>query len=288
MTPKNPYAKNSKIYNLFEQIKYDGILQYLLNDYGEYFCHNTFPSKGFNHLHKCVMKTGQYPFLNDYIDEYINLYPNEIDSVTEEGRTSLILASAHSNIKSSNETVEILLKHKANINAKDVYGCTALMYTSWHSNNFSTVKTVNILLKNNADVNMQSNLGLTALMISSDLNSFNTYKTIKKLLKYGADPNIQSKQGNIAIMYAMNTLFLNSIETPDILFYEGKPPNLEDDNFFIHYSYALNILLPNRKTFIKKMNDRRLLKTNFWIFKLMDCKNIYKVMTKFIEILCYM
>lgn len=135
----NPYPKNSLIYNLFEQIKSTEELKYLLISkksdlsYSKqrlfYIqqCETQCNSKGLTHLHKCIMRTNAYPFLNEYIDEFLKLCSNGIETKNDKGCTALMLASLFSNSRSSIKTVKILLKHKANINSQDNFGCTTLM-----------------------------------------------------------------------------------------------------------------------------------------------------------------
>lgn len=78
----NPYPKNTKLCELFKQIEDDKKLTSFLikNTKIEFMSYNDnedFSSEGFNHLHKCIIKTRKYSFLNKYIDEYLKLYPKK-------------------------------------------------------------------------------------------------------------------------------------------------------------------------------------------------------------------
>ena len=201
----NPYIENTKIYNLFNIIKETNELQCLLVEDKKvrYICDEEISSKNFSHLHKCVMNTNKYRFLNEYIDEYLNLNPDQIDVQNKKGYTALILASANSKTYSTEETVEILLKHNANLNIQDFpLGWTALIHSCSYLIMNSTEKTVELLIKHGADVNIQGKTGRTAL--SYTINIFNNpipirIRIIKMLLDNKADVNIVDKHKKSAL-----------------------------------------------------------------------------------------
>ena len=183
------YQKDSKLYNLFEKIKnIEGIVD-TTNKY---------------HLHSCILKTKKCPILNDYIDEYLNTYPNKINIKNIIGFPPLILASKFSKNKSSNKTVKILLKHGADVNICDSYGQTPLIHSACKSRTESDNKTVKMLLEYNANIDFQDRLGQTALIISARAtNTTNTEETVKILLNYKANVNIQDDIGCTALMYVI-------------------------------------------------------------------------------------
>lgn len=185
---------------LLERIKEIPALKYLLIDdlSIKYKCDEDIYSTGFTHLHKCVMKTNSYPFLNEYIEEYLILHLNEINVQNKKGLTPLILACVNSKTNSSEETVEILLKHNANVDIQDKYGLTALMHASSCTKTNSTEKTVELLLKHNANVNLQNKIGRTALILTASF--YGTGKTIITLLDNGADINKKDVWGNTALI----------------------------------------------------------------------------------------
>lgn len=58
----NPYQKNSKIYDLFEQIQKNDRLNKIIKSHGK-------PT----HLHKCIRESVNYAFLTNYAEEYVKL-----------------------------------------------------------------------------------------------------------------------------------------------------------------------------------------------------------------------
>ena len=184
----NPYKKNTKIYDLYEEIKKVRLNKLFIpnddinNDHSVYFrlC-------GIEHLHKCVRETNKFPFVNEYIHEYLNLFPHRIDHKSK-GCTALMIAITK---LSSIETVKILLEHGANVNTRDTYDKTVLMYASKSSKKNNTEDIVKLLLKYKADVNMQDAYGETALLLSTIYsNTYSSKETVEELLKHGANPNI--------------------------------------------------------------------------------------------------
>lgn len=152
----NPYQKETKIYNLFEQIKSIPELKDLLKDNKDarYYYNFNF-SKKISHLHKCVLRTFHYPFLNNYIIEYLNLYPDKIDIKNEMGDTALMLAVSNCKMKNTIETVKILLKYNPNVNIQNLHGHTALIIAI--NSTFikrTSEKIIKMLVDNNADINL--------------------------------------------------------------------------------------------------------------------------------------
>ena len=74
-----------------------------------------------------MLRTFHYPFLNNYIIEYLNLYPDKIDIKNEMGDTALMLAVSNCKMKNTIETVKILLKYNPNVNIQNLHGHTALI-----------------------------------------------------------------------------------------------------------------------------------------------------------------
>ena len=208
----------------------------------EYECSSVKKSKKFTHLHKCVMKTREYPILNEYINLYIKQNPNEIDKKNEEGWTALMLASRNSKINSSEETVKILLEHGANVNIQNNFGVTALMFASRYSKNNSSKETVKILLEHGANVNFQEDNGVTALMFASEHSKNNSSKnTVKILLEHGANVNLQNNRGWTALMFASRYSKTTSSEkTVRMLLENGADTNVKlKDTKLITFLYDL-------------------------------------------------
>ena len=190
-----------------------------------------------NHLMKIVMKTRKYPYLNEYINKYLKIYPEKVDNKNSDGETSLMLAAENSQYCSSNETVKILLKHGANNNLQDNDGYTALMSAAQFSGAASSIETVKLLLDNNADVNLQDNNGLTALMYA--IRNFGVYSasgTVKMLLDHNTDVNLQDSDGSTALMYAI----YYSQESIKLLLNYGADGNLQDDYNYTALTYAMS------------------------------------------------
>lgn len=81
-----------------------------------YFCEGLISCREFNHLQKCVTMTSKYDFLEEYIDLYLIKHPEVVDYRNELGYTALMIAVSNLDDGSTVKTVEILLKHGANVN----------------------------------------------------------------------------------------------------------------------------------------------------------------------------
>ncbi len=214
-----------------EQIKLNEKLEYLFNDNPEteYECSPSTKSNKFTHLHKCVMKTREYPILNEYIDTYLKQNLNEIDKKNEKSWSALMLASLNSKTNSSEETVRILLENGADVNLKNNNGSGALVLASVYTKSNCSEETVRILLKHGADVNSKDNTGKTALIYASQYSKTNSSEeTVRILLEHGADVNSKDNTGRTALMYASNNSKTNSsVETVRILLEHGADPNVK-------------------------------------------------------------
>lgn len=224
---------NSKLINFHNQIReIKKLKDLLIDDFKKsYRCTSFLGSKNMTHLHKCVLKTRNYKFLNEYIDEYLNQNPDKVDDRNKQGHTALMLATVNTNYRSTEETVKILLKHNANVNLQDNEGMTALMHAASLSGFDSTEETVKILLYHKADINMQDKRGFTSLLystISHDL--YSTYETSKILIKYSADVNIQNDYGKTALMYSIYDLDYKNDEIIKMLINQNADINLQDDD----------------------------------------------------------
>ena len=305
------YKKDSKIYNLFERIKGEERLKHLLiNDENVYYkCTNYSFSTKFTHLHKCVMSTKEYPFLNEYIDEYLNLYPRKINCRNQIGFTPLILASVNSKTDSSEKTVKILLKHNANVNLQDKDGNTALIISVSKSNSSSSEKTIKLLLNNKANVNTKNKFKRTALMeaawYSGTTSSINI---VKMLLEHNSHVRIQDLDGTTALMDAVRNQAPK--ETIKMLLKYKSNINVKNkygDNvkiismYYIEYNLVpstsmyhdmVDIILPTRKNFIEEITqaDKEIMckrtRIFFWKIRINDYKILsVKCMVNFNDII---
>lgn len=237
MNQVNPYEKNTKLHNLFERMmKIEKIKQLLIDK--QYI--GTL-------LHSCVLLTYEYKFLNEYIDEYLNLYPNQIDIQNAKGETALMVATFHSGSYSTIETVKILLKHNANVNIQDGCGWTALIHSVYYSD--STKNTTKLLLEYDSDINIHNVCGNTALMCYILYHHRNmSKKIIKAFLDRNANLNIQNLYGTTAtqLIYKLRLQFLK-IE-------KGKRP--------------LDDRLLNRKNFITYVKGNKNNKIGYYDYKI--------------------
>ena len=293
----NPYPENSRIYNLFEKLIKINILKRIFIDNNiKYFKKYPHLYK-YPHLHKCVILTKEFPQLNEYIDEYLKLYSNTINNKDFGGRTPLILASMYSNYYSSDETVEILLKHNADINFQNNKGQTALMLSCQSSNVKSTVKTVTVLLKYGANVNMQDKKGYTALMFcSSSMNITCTTKSLGLLIQHGADVNIQNKRGRTALILTIQTLTMSkNLDKIKMLIKNKADINIKDINgvsavdiilsMSVDYLYVMNMILKRRENILMAINNSKMQKINYWRINIIDYKFLCLwLINKFIDI----
>ena len=216
-----------------EQIRSIEELQHLFFDdpEREYYCSPNIRSSKFPHIHKCVMKTSKYPFLNQYIDIYLSLNPQVIDEQNEKGWTALMLSARNSRTDSSEKTVKLLLEHGAKVNIQKNDGWTALMLSAGNSRTHSSEETVKLLLEHGAKVNIQDKNGTTALMISAIYSrTDSSEETVKLLLEHGTDVDIQNKKGLTALMLAARNSKTDSSEkTVKLLLDHGANIDIQEE-----------------------------------------------------------
>lgn len=157
MSHFNPYQKDSKIYMLFEQIKKIRDLKHITIQSKEIpkVCKTYYNSIVSNHLHACVIKTKKYPFLNEYINEYLNLYPERIDYIGRKGHTALSLSIMSSN-HSSLETIKILLNHDANVNYRFGNKFILLLFVVYQATYSQNIEIIKMLMEYNADIELKN------------------------------------------------------------------------------------------------------------------------------------
>ena len=131
-----------------------------------------------NHLQKCVLLTNQYPFINNYIQKYLNLYPDIIDYQNSIGYTALMIACLNCKTLSSVETIKILLDNSASLNIKDNNGNTALILSIFKNNNLNSEEAIMYLLEKNANVNLKNKYGCTALTYAIKYNHNNIFNML--------------------------------------------------------------------------------------------------------------
>jgi predicted LPLAT superfamily acyltransferase len=116
----------------------------------------------------------------------------EVDAVTYEGSTALMMASFHGHT----EVVRTILDHGASIDKQDPNGRTALIYASSGPH----AETVSLLIEKGADVNHAGHAeGWSALMYAG--YSGHT-EVIRILLDSGADADMEDNDGETALTFA--------------------------------------------------------------------------------------
>ena len=106
----------------------------------------------------------------------------------ERGWTELMLAAFYGH----NETVELLLKHGANIFAVDSGGNTALHWAAFAGH----VSCAKLLLENHADVDARSSFGWTPLLQATTRQHL---AMVMLLINHGANLNIAAQDGDTAL-----------------------------------------------------------------------------------------
>lgn len=176
------------------------------------------------HFNECLFKTNQFPFLNEYIEEYIKVHG--IGCCTS---ASFIFACAFSNDTSTGEIVRILLKHNIDVNCRMNGSWTALMFTARHLRSTSSEETLKILLDHGADINARTDYGRTSLMFASTFSrTTSSLNAVKILLDHNADANIRDICGTTALMLSLSDE--SDENTIDLLLEHGSNINLKDND----------------------------------------------------------
>ena len=110
-------------------------------------------------------------------------------------KTALALAVQYGNI----EIVELLVKHKADLNMQDIDGNSVLLLAARKGDTFECFKIAKLLIEKHADVNAQNRYGETPLMAAALSKQ---PKTVELLIKHGAKVNAQNDQGGTALTRA--------------------------------------------------------------------------------------
>lgn len=109
----NHHLINSKLYYLFEKIKYSDINK-------DYY---VIDKNGLN-LHRCIKLICVHHLIKEYIEEYLKLNPDKIN-IQDHNGNSLIM-KALSGKESAKKMIKILLKYNPDLNLKNNDGNTAL------------------------------------------------------------------------------------------------------------------------------------------------------------------
>jgi ankyrin repeat protein len=127
------------------------------------------------------------------IKTMINANPDTVNCKNEGGFTPLIIAGYRGQM----EVVKLLLKHKADVNAKSGEG-TVLMGACFKGN----IELAALLIEYEADVNSTNDLGTTPLMYAILGQNI---ELIKLLLDNGALKDMKERSGKTALDYAIQS-----------------------------------------------------------------------------------
>ncbi len=141
----------------------------------------------------------------------------DVKAKDKQGRTALMIACVKGNI----ELVKLLLKHGANVNEVSLNNWTALEYACLYGN-YTIIK---LLIDRGANINAKNLDGSTPLIITCRSNN-STAVIAKLLLKKGADVNAQDAcDGQTALMIAAER---DDHRTVEVLLKHGANVNLKD------------------------------------------------------------
>ena len=272
----NPYPENSKIYYLYEKIRQNDFLKKHIIEKIPFFEYRKGLRPSLKGLTFLLFKTICYPFFNDYLDEYLKLFPEKIDEKDSEGDT-LFMKCVRYNKYISMETIQIILIHKPNMNLVDEYNKSDLYYAA------KNIKLVKLLLKHGFDPNTLDHMGNTILFYASKRP-----EVVQILLDHGSNPNILDHMGNTILFYASkrpevvqilldhgsnpnildnmgNTILFYAFENPklvQILLDHGSNPNVINKNGNTVFLSFIQKLTCNRKIFVISQSVKLLLKYN--------------------------
>jgi len=195
----------------------------------------------FINLRKLVKLTNKHSKLNNYLEEYLKIYNNNINDLDKDNRSALHIACRNVSKNSTEKTIEILIKYGANVNLQTDNGVTSLMYASHLSGTESSEQVVKMLILAGADVNLQSHYGLNALHLSASFTNTNsTNNTVKLLVDAGININLQNYEGQTALHLVCRTLnHFSTIETFNFLIDHCIDVNLQDKDYCTALHYVL-------------------------------------------------
>ena len=151
-----------------------------------------------------------------------------VNAKDREGDTPLHNAA----VVNASETAEVLLQHGAKINAKTEDGRTPL----YNAAVVNASETAEVLLQHGAKINAKTEDGRTPLHIAVWVNA---PETAKVLLQHNAKVNAKDKDDWTPLHYAAEN---NSREAAEVLLQQGAKVNAKDESGWtpLHYAAATN------------------------------------------------
>lgn len=167
-------------------------IDYCPNKSIEYYCFPYEKSKGFTELMMLVMQTKRSPELLNQIEKILKINPEIINEKNDKGYTALMLAS----INSTNETISLLIKYKADLNLQSPSGFTALTYSCLYNKNNNDA--IRILVKAGAKLNLLTMGSASPLNLACQ---FCDNEIIELLINAGADLNHLDSNNRCALSH---------------------------------------------------------------------------------------
>lgn len=172
-------------------------------------------------LHKWVLLTKQYPFLENKIKEYCQLHPEDINKMTHDREyTPLMLAVLNLDKVSTFKTIEILLEAGADPNAERTTDKTTILDIVSDEEDLARLDLYTLLLKYKADVthvdkSIMSRPIIESFIVSCKPNNPESDQIIDLLIDHGVDLS-QYSQKNVLDKYYQNKI--NQLEKENEIF----------------------------------------------------------------------
>lgn len=194
------------------------------------------------------IKFGYYDIIEVLLNNTNNIGVDVSDVKDIQGYVALHYAIIQKNIK----IIEILLKHGSKINTQNNNGYGAL-HLAVITRNYDICKLIlsSEYTKNKINMNIKCNTGETALHIAVNLGLSNI---VKLLLDYNIDPNIQENDNEYTALHY--SIFIDNINIIKNIIENEANVNIQDiyGNTPLHYSIIEN----NYKSFLLLISDKKI------------------------------